>query len=61
MAILLSSKEKEALVIDLLDKNYTLRDISKKAHVSFGFISSKVRNISKARKKQIGKDVVACC
>lgn len=52
MVILLSPKEKEALVIDLLGKNYTLRAIAKKAFVPFSFVLN-------VRKKQTGEDVVA--
>lgn len=37
--LVLSSNEKEAIVIDLLNKNYTLREVAKMAHVSFSFIS----------------------
>ncbi|MER5175132.1 MAG: hypothetical protein ABJB76_06550 [Candidatus Nitrosocosmicus sp.] len=49
--LVLSSKEKEAIVIDLLNKNYTLREVAKMAHVSFSFIS-------KIRKKIAGEELV---
>ncbi len=44
----LSSDEKEYLVIDLLNKNYTIREIAKSAHVSFSYIGN-------MRKKLAGK------
>jgi transcriptional regulator with XRE-family HTH domain len=47
--LVLSSKEKESLVIDLLNKNYTLREIAKMVHVSFSFIA-------KIRKKLAGEE-----
>ena len=48
---ILSSQEKESLVVDLLGKNYTLREIAKKAHVSFSFVS-------KVRKRMTGEEGV---
>ncbi|MEJ7641829.1 MAG: hypothetical protein WKF36_06500 [Candidatus Nitrosocosmicus sp.] len=36
--MMLSTKEKEGVVIDLLNKGYTVREIAKLAHVSFTFI-----------------------
>src|SRR6185437_393848 len=48
----LSSTEKEDLVIDLLNKNHTLREIAKIAHVSF-------TDICRIRKKIIGEEIVS--
>ncbi|MDQ6724132.1 MAG: hypothetical protein M3Z01_07705, partial [Thermoproteota archaeon] len=49
--MILSTKEKESLVIDLLNQGYTLRDIAKKVHVSFSFIAA-------IRKKIVGEEFV---
>jgi hypothetical protein len=48
-----SKKEKENLVIDLLNKGLNVQQISKMGHVSFGFISD-VRK--KATEEDIGED-----
>jgi hypothetical protein len=47
----LSLKEKEDFVVEMLNKNYTLRDVASKAHVSFSFISA-------TRKKIAGEEIV---
>jgi hypothetical protein len=50
---LLSIKEKEDLVIDLLNKNCTLREIAKSLHISFSFIA-------KIRRMLAGEEIVGC-
>jgi hypothetical protein len=49
--MILSAKEKESLVMDLLNKNYTLREIAAKVHVSF-------TDVCRIRKKLAGEVVV---
>src|SRR5690349_14122866 len=49
--MVLSPNEKESLVIDLLNKNYTLREIAKIARVSFTYIC-------KIRKNLAGEELV---
>ena len=46
--MLLSEKEKEALVVDLLNKGQTAREIAKQAHISF-------TDIKKIRMKLTGE------
>ena len=41
---MLSTKDKENMVIDLLGKGYTLMDIAKSAHVSFSYVG-KIRKV----------------
>jgi hypothetical protein len=48
--MMLSKKEKENVVIDLLNKGHNVQYISKVAHVSFGFISD-------VRKKVTGENI----
>jgi|tagenome__1003787_1003787.scaffolds.fasta_scaffold20983234_2 hypothetical protein len=49
--MVLSIKDKEDLVIDMLNNNYTLREIASKVHVSFSFISA-------IRKKLAGEEEI---
>ena len=43
---MLSTKEKKNMVVDLLDKGFTLREIAKSAHVSFSYVGKIRKRIS---------------